>query len=116
MAKPIKNSPQQPATTIEDVLQRGIDGINLFIEAAKERLEVDSLDADLAGTLATVTQKVASVAAEQRKAEAAARKADEDMSPERMLDKIRRMSKQDRAQLLRQMQTVDADAGRSGLA
>jgi hypothetical protein len=51
-----------------------------------------------------------------RKAEAAERKAEGEITPAQMLERIRRMSATERAQFIRSAQGVDADAGRSGLA
>jgi len=102
--------------TVDTLMSTGIEALGEYIRDAREMLRANPGDSDRAATLANVLTKVATVQAEQRKSEAAQRKADEDMSPERMLERIRRMPAKDQAQLIRQMQTVVSDAGKSGLA
>ncbi len=64
----------------------------------------------------TAARAAIMVFAELRKAEAAERKAEGEITPAQMLERIRRMSATERAQFIRSAQGVDADAGRSGLA
>ncbi len=101
---------------VDELMDIGLEALGLYVQDAREMLQANSGDSNRAATLAGVLTKVAAVQAEQRRSEAAQRKADEELSPETLLDRVRRMSARDRRELLRQMQGIDADAGKSGLA
>jgi hypothetical protein len=114
-AKPRKHDDSDDETTsamVMTMLGDGLEGLRKHIELASRAIG----DSEEAADLAHLLTKVALVAAELRKAENAARKADGDLTPQLMLERIRRMSAGERALFLRQATHADADQGKSGLA
>ncbi len=95
-----------------DTLTRGLQKINDYVRDP----ESADLGADSADTLARLLGRVGVIHGELRKAEAAARNAEGDITPAQMLERIRRMSASERTQFIRSVTHADADAGKSGLA
>jgi hypothetical protein len=96
-----------------DILGTGLEGLREHVKRASQSVVGDS---EAAADLAHLLSKIAVVNAELRKAEAAARNAEGDISPQQMLERIRRMPAGERAQFMRTLQHTDADQGKSGLA
>jgi hypothetical protein len=115
MAKTQAKSAHESESAIKlagETLTLGMRQINDYVrDPANADLGSDSADA-----LARLMTKVAQVSGELRKAEAAARSADGDITPAQMLERIRRMSAAERTQFLRAATHADADQGKSGLA
>ncbi len=96
-----------------DILGTGLEGLREHVKRASQSVVGDS---EAAADLAHLLSKIAVVNAELRKAEAAARNAEGDISAPQMLERIRRMPANERQQFLRAATHADQDQGKSGLA
>jgi hypothetical protein len=115
MAKHIKKQEKHDdeidSSAVMASMRRGLAKLDTHIDDLG-----DHLDPEASADLAHLLSKMAVVNAELRKAEAAARSADGDITPAQMLERIRRMGQAERTQFLRAATHADADQGKSGLA
>ncbi len=111
-------SRKQPTqdVSVDSLMAMGLDGLGEYIRDAREMLKANPGDSDRAATLANVLTKVATVQGEQRKADAAQRKADAEWSREAMLERLRRMPDSERRACAQAAGAMVADAKKSGLA
>jgi hypothetical protein len=95
------------------MLETGLGGLETYVEATAEAIG-ESRDVEAAESFAHLLTKVAQVASELRKAEAAARKSSEDLTRADVMEWFRTLSDTDADRLLREM-TMQRKKG-SGLA
>lgn len=100
----------------QSMLHAGLAGLQVVVDASVGALAESHGDASdsLAGSLATLLTRIASVAGELRKAEAEERRRGDVMSPEAVLTWFRGLPSRDQAGLVAEMEQVTSR--RSGLA
>ncbi len=95
------------------MLETGLTGLQTYVDHMSA-IVGETTDHEPAESFAHLLTKVAQVASELRKAEAAERKTAEAMTKADVMEWLRRMDQTDRARLLREAGNIDSK--RSGLA
>ncbi len=116
MKNTTKNNAMAPDTALRlasSMLDTGLRGLEAYVTATAETV-AESRDVEAATDFAHLLTKVAVVAGELRKAEAAERKAASEISKADMVEAARRMDATERARFVRELQAIDSR--KSGLA
>jgi len=94
------------------MLGSGLEALRKYID----RVAAAPLDPEGAADFAHLLTKVAMTGSELRKSEKAARDADHELTAPQMLERIRRMPRAEQQQFARSVASLNAEAGKSGLA
>jgi hypothetical protein len=114
MAKAPQKPQKRARATVDGIFDDGLEGLGKFVACANTLLDRDGGNAELASTLATTLVKLSQVQAEHRKAAAEERKRLAQLTPAMVLAWFRTLSADDRRQVVREVQAMDARG--SGLA
>lgn len=104
MSKNHKKSGESPLQLTSGMLEKGLEGLQSYVSKTADTIS-ESRDVEAAESFAHLLTKVAQVASELRKAEAAARKSSEDLTRADVMEWFRTLSDTDADRLLREMTT-----------